>query len=73
MLRKRGFNGAVSKTPRPRLKGRSRSEVICELLVLLRHGEQFDPDRLYGLASGHSAEPLSFAPILRYPLRDRPR
>jgi hypothetical protein len=52
---------------------RSRSEAIRELLVLLRYGEQFDADRFYGLASGHAAEPLSFALILRYPLRDRPR
>jgi hypothetical protein len=48
-------------------------EPIRELLVLLRYGEQFDADRFYGLASGQVTEPLSFALILRYPLRDRPR
>jgi hypothetical protein len=40
---------------------------------LPRYGQQFITDRLDRLGFGHAAEPVGFALVMRYPLRDRRR
>jgi hypothetical protein len=54
-------------------KGRPSFEAVRELLVLLRHGQEFVPYCIDRFGFGHAAEPVDFALILRYPLRDRRR